>query len=219
MNKLHRSPGPRRSIWVFSGVALLVVGFLLPHAFSAPITPYVPDFDWKTAWNGLEITFKTDGPKGAQIWRYLHGDSGQWRLELVESNRGRMTSIFDGKAQYYYDPVADFLSETPVPTSRSYEVEAGYLLRPSLAILVGNPDRWEVVGQSTMKGFRVVEVASKDGSERLWIDPEHGLPVKWTADSRTWELLTAKFGQQHGAEQFTPPQAKHVKKLSGVPNP
>lgn len=199
------------------GMCLLAI-LLVSRATGAPITPYTPNFDWKTAWNGLEITFQTNDPDGTKVWEYIHGDQGEWRLTpLGNAASQEMTLVFDGKTRYHYDPRADLLSEMPVPSDISYQIGASYLLRPYFALAVGDPGRWDVVGRSKMKGFPVVEVAKKDGSERLWINPDHGLPIKWVSNEHSWELLTVKFDQKHGAERFAPPQAKNMKQLHMAP--
>lgn len=190
--------------FVALGVLLLSVG-----SYGASVRPFDPRFDPATAWNGIELVFQTEsGTDGKQVWKYVRDSYGKWRLEILEGKRAGDIRIFTGTEYYAYNAEADVLNITQQSGSR--RLEASRVLVPELTIRIGNPADWRTIGTSRIAGFDTVEVASNDGSERVWVNPEKGIPVKYTNGVQTWTLLSAKLGQTHPTELFAPPQAKIV---------
>lgn len=172
--------------------------------------PFAASYDPKTAWSGLELTYRLTGAAPEpQVWRFIRDDRGRWRHELVQGRAPATLTISDGRTEYTYFPGVGQLEETIY--ARAYgPPDPHQVLSPLLVFRLNDPTQWTAIGTSKLQGFDVVEVISKDGSERIAVNPAHGLPVRHTTGKLTWELVSARFGQSFTEGQFQPPTAKTV---------
>ena len=149
---------------------------------------------------------------GQQTWRYIRDDHGRWRLDTLEGTHAGDVTIYDGSFLYDYHQQADQTIAVPY----AYQVEASFVLRPELAIILGTSAAWSVEKRIQVDGTDVVQVASTDGSEKVWVDPSLGVPIRYTTSGGRWELISATIGNAFDSEVFNPPEASTIHHRKGV---
>lgn len=198
--------------WIVSFLGLALLLIVIPRTLVKSSQPrlYPDDYNPQHSWNGIEMTFQTTSvEEGEQRWQYVRDDNGRWRLDILEGRHAGNTTIFAKETLYEYHFEADHLIVIPY----SHQVEASFLLRPELPLVLSDPKAWSVQGRTTIQGISVVHLASSDKSEQLWIDHQRGIPVRYTNATTVWELLSARLGETHHNNLFAAPRATQIDHL------